>query len=397
MENIVIVYEFGSVISGAAKVAIHSAIELKKRGYRVFYFCAVGPVDKDLKQTTDKVICLNQYDILHDPSRVNAIVQGIWNKRAYKELKHLLSGLDKNKTVVNIHGYSHTLSSSIFKACKDEGISPFLTLHEYFSVCPNGGFFNYPKKSICTLEPMSKECVCTNCDVRSFPQKCYRVLRQAVQDRYIRFNTNIRYIYLSNFSFSHMEKYLSSKKHYYLHNPIDKYNIDSVNTRNNITYTFIGRNSPEKGLDLFCEAINDLGLEGLVIGDGDSIDEYRNKYKTINFVGWKDRESIIPYIKKTRCLVFPSIWYEVSPLTTEECLTVGIPCIVPDQCAAKDQIKDGINGYLFKMMDLESLKEKIMMVENEESDLLFQPEKWPILDVDTGTYIDKLIKIYSKD
>ena len=65
-------------------------------------------------------------------------------------------------------------------------------------------------------------------------------------------------------------------------------------------------------------------------------------------------------------LVFPSLWYEGSPLTILEMMTYGIPCIVPDRCAASEDVEDGKTGYIFKTGDLASLEEAILRYEEAD-------------------------------
>ena len=322
--------------------------------------------------------------------KIKGAIQGIWNKKAYKELDKLLKQYGKN-TIVHIHGWSHALSASIFKACSDNKISTCVTLHDYFAVCPSG-FYNYKKQHICHLIPMNCKCICTNCDVRSYPQKIYRVIRQIVQDKYVRNNKNINYIYISDFSFSKIQKYLKSRKSFYLHNPVDSYKIEKVDAINNENYLYLGRISPEKGVDIFCKAISELVIKGIVIGDGPLKERLEKEYPQVEFTGWKSREDIIPYIRKARCLVFPSKWYEGAPLTTEECLNVGIPCIVSDECAAVDQIEDGVNGYTFKSEDVEDLKNKLIAMNNTSQ--LFDVKNWKTKNYSSENYINDLVEIY---
>ena len=58
-------------------------------------------------------------------------------------------------------------------------------------------------------------------------------------------------------------------------------------------------------------------------------------------------------------MVFPSKWYEGQPLTVLEALSYGIPTIVSDVCAARDEIVDGETGLLFQSGSLDSLCEEI--------------------------------------
>ena len=390
---IIIINDYGYINGGAGKVAIQSAIELSKLGYNVIFFCAVGPIDEELKKSVYMAICLNQSDILNNRSKLKASIQGVWNQKAYNALNSLLH--EKNKYIVHIHGWSKALSSSVVKACNDNGLKPFISIHDYFSVCPNGGFFNYKKKKICSIKPVSLKCLICNCDSRNYVYKCWRFIRQKVQDKYIKNNPNIRIIYLSNFSLSIIKNYLHTSEFYYLQNPIEQFNIKNVSTKRNSLLLYVGRISPEKGVDLFCQAITDLRAKGVVIGDGPEKKQLEKKYKNILFTGWLDREEITNYAKKTKALIFPSRWYEVSPLTSEEFLQCGIPVIVSNQCAAKESITEGINGFIFKSGDLESLKSKITLLLSNKQENLFEVSSWHNNSVSNSKHIKELLKIYN--
>lgn len=41
-------------------------------------------------------------------------------------------------------------------------------------------------------------------------------------------------------------------------------------------------------------------------------------------------------------------------------LEQGVPCIVPDCCAARDYVIEGVNGLLFKTGDVEDLERAMM-------------------------------------
>ena len=177
IDTIVILNDFGHINGGAAKVAIQSAIALSNKGYKVIYFCAVNPIDKELLSAVSQVICLEQEDILSNNNKVHAAIQGIWNKKAYIKLQELIQKLPPKKTVYHVHGWIKALTASIFAVMKNNNIVPFVTLHDYFSICPNGGFYNYSKDKKCNLVPMSIKCLFCNCDKRSYMQKIWRYIK----------------------------------------------------------------------------------------------------------------------------------------------------------------------------------------------------------------------------
>ena len=395
-ETILIINDYGCFNGGAAQVAISSAVGLAKRGYRVIYFCGVGPVDEELRKSVSEVVCLEQYDILNAPSRLNAVLSGIWNRKSYAKMKELIEKYKDDRLIVHIHGWSKCLSSSVVAACSRAGIIPFITVHDYFPVCPNGGFYNYKKNEICNVKPISLNCLMCNCDSRSYPHKVWRCLRQFVQDKWIKSNMNIIPVYISKFSQSHVEPYIKAKKSVFVQNPIDVIGNYKVNTFENDTFIYIGRLSPEKGVDLLCKAVHMLHCKAIIIGDGSEREKLENEYSLeIEFTGWKKHSEMESYIKKARALVFPSKWYEGAPLTIPEMQSHGVPCIVPDNCAASEYIDDGSNGLIFKTGNVDSLAEKMKCcMDADEKSRLFDTENWRDIVITEDEHIEQLLNAY---
>ena len=368
IKNIIIINDFAFINGGAGKVALTSAMQLSQKGYNVTIFTAVGPIDKHLIEAGCQVVCLNQYDILSNPNRLYAIKQGIWNKSALQKFNDLLKDFNPQNTIIHFHAWCKSLSSSILAAKTLSKFKIIITLHDYFLFCPNGGLFNYKKQSICHIIPSSFKCYKCNCDVRSYPQKIWRDIRQSIQWNIIKKNKNIHIIYISQLnkevSYSHLKPY--TKDWFLVKNPVDiSTNISHINISTNQTYIFMGRLSKEKGAELFCKAITELNLKGCVLGDGYLRETLERKYPNIEFAGWVNGEKKMEYLKKAKALIFPSLWYEGAPLTIIEMKALGIPCIVPDLCSASEEIENNITGLIFKSGDIEALKKAINIFEKK--------------------------------
>ena len=92
--NIILVNDFAHINGGASKVALGSARALAVRGHRVVVMAGVGPVDASLTNVENlSVECLGQHDLLGNPNRLSAAVQGIWNWDAAARIKAILSEL----------------------------------------------------------------------------------------------------------------------------------------------------------------------------------------------------------------------------------------------------------------------------------------------------------------
>jgi glycosyltransferase involved in cell wall biosynthesis len=400
IENIVIVNDAANITGGIGMVALPSALSLARRGFHVILFTSVGPVDESLKDEHLEVICLNQKDILNDPKRLRAIKQGIYNTKAKNEFENILKTLSPINTIIHFHSWSKALSNSLFSITSKYKFKIIITLHDYFFSCPNGAFYNHKAKKICNLKPMSIRCMTCNCDSRNYIQKVWRVLRQFVQNRTLWSNSAISFIVISNLNRKISENNLRNKgvKICYLRNPIELNKSRMVNVQENNEYLFIGRLSTEKGVELFCKAMEELKLHGTVLGDGYLLDQLKAKYTNIKFIGWIKHSEMVKHLQNCRALVFPSLWYETAGLVVIEMKSYGIPCIVPDQCAASEEIVDGETGYIFKSGSLDSLKNAIKKVQladisNMQANIIqqFNPQ---IHSIETHT--NNLLKIYNE-
>lgn len=398
IKTVVLVYDHAFISGGAAKVAIKSAVALKNRGYRVIFLAGLDPIDKQLSDNNIEVICVGG-EHLANTKNPKIMLRGIWNGVAKKKLVDLLSALDSKTTVVHIHGWTKSLSSSVFSACRKNGFKTFVTLHEYFTVCPNGGIFDYQKGEICDKKPGSFRCAVCNCDKRNYIQKIYRDVRQFVQTRQLkRLQPNV--IYITDFSRNILEKNIKFKhKSFLVENNVEIFDRVKVEPSENDTYLFVGRMSKEKGADLFCEAVTKAGVNGVAIGSGAMHDELKEKYPNITFTGWLNSDEMKEYISRARCLVISSKWYETMGLTILEMQAKGIPCIVPDRCAGIEYIKDKVTGVKYKIGNVNSLIEVINYTKNNDiisqlSDNFYNEDFKDRFSIETHT--ENLIKVYNQ-
>lgn len=400
INNAVIINDYGYVDGGASRIALQTAIGLAARGVKVYFFCAVPPVSGELQKDSIEIICLEQKDSLHCESKLRGFRQGIYNKKAAEELEKLLCGLSPCDTAIHIHTWTKALSASVFHISEKAGFSTFVTVHDYFLVCPNGGLFDYRKKSICELKPMSLKCKTCNCDSRNYAYKLFRVMRQLRQNKIIRKSGKLHYIFISEFSrkqFIRRFGEISENKKYFLPNPMSRDpERKRVECEKNDVYLFIGGITEVKGIRIFCEAVEKTNVKAVVIGDGMLKEELQSRYPHIDFVGWKTKSEMLPYFERARCLIFPSIWYEASPLTPKEVMEYGIPVICSDLNAAKDFVKDGETGYVYDGTSVDALAETIRLVALSDitsvSEKVFKEAGYYM---DEDEYTDELLKIYA--
>lgn len=368
--DLIIVNDFAHYNGGTAMVALNSARALAEAGQTVTLFTAVAPVADDLNHKNIKVICTDQFEIAKDPNRLRAIRQGLWNKEAALKMSLCLDDFDPAKTIVHVHGWTKSLSSSVVQEAIQRKFHVIISLHDYFVACPNGGFYNYKKKHICKLKPLSKACVLSNCDKANYLQKLYRLNRQYIQNHIGRIPADVKhYISISDFSRDILAEYLPDEANIYdVTNPVfvDKQAPIEFNKRTN-KFILIGRLTPEKGLFLLAESLRKANCEAIFVGDGECRKELEEKYPEIKITGWVSHDKVNEYIRSARALVLPSLWYETQGLVVAEAAANGIPAIVPDCSAAREMVIDKKTGLWFKGGDLDSLTEAIIKLNNSET------------------------------
>jgi glycosyltransferase involved in cell wall biosynthesis len=395
LENVILINDFGYVNGGQSKVAIESALLLAETDIDVVFFAACGPVDERLEQAGVKVICLNQHDILGNPNRVDAAITGIWNKKAAIALRDLLRSFNPARTVVHCHGFAKALSPSIWPVLGDGEHRSFYTMHEYFLACPNGGFFDFQQRKICTRKPLGFQCITANCDQRSYSHKSWRLLRQTVGQLFAGYRKRpVELIFISEIQRKAIQPYLGQAGGlHYLPNPVDLDSIERVDARKNEVFLFVGRLGPEKGAVEFAQAAVNVGVKAVFVGDGDEREKIESLSPDIEVTGWLGGAEVDSWLAKARCLVFPSLWYECMPLVPLEALARGVPVVAGSWTAGSDYIEDNKNGLILSEPGSSSIESALRELTSDDHPV-FESAKFVSADLNRENHLRKLLALY---
>lgn len=364
--KILILNDYASIQGGAAQVAISSALGLAQRGYKVTFVYGAGTPDPALTHQNLTYIGLDQFDLLSNTNRMGAAISGIWNKDVYSKLERLLKNFDPDSTIVHFHSWVKSLSISSFPPILERQFSTIVTLHDYFSVCPNGGLYNHPDKAACKVKPMSVSCLASNCDARGYHHKLWRFFRQATY-KYANFPNGVsHFITVSEFSEKLLKPHLSCNSTFWrIPNPISTAKTCPTTPSKSQKFTYIGRLSPEKGVSLLTQ-LNQIPQEQLrIIGTGELEQSLRNQLPGAEFMGWCNHAKIIEKLDDTRALIFPSLLYETQGLVVGEAASRGVPSVVSNVTAARDFVADGETGLLFNSGDASSLEHKLIQLSED--------------------------------
>jgi len=175
-----------------------------------------------------------------------------------------------------------------------------------------------------------------------------------------------------------------------LHNFIDNIPKKDVKKENYVLY--FGRFSKEKGIDTI---INANGINFICAGSGPLENEI-NECSHIENVGFKSGEELEMLIRKAKCSVYPSIWYENCPFSVMESIMYGTPVVGADIGGIPELIRDGETGFLFESGNTDAFEKAINKIICD--DAAAEKMSKSCMETDfytTEKYCEKLISIYN--
>ena len=353
---ILVINDYGFANGGASKVAISSLNRLAESGHRVFFVYSVGPLSSEVNTNLVSTHNLGGYDLVDNPSRINALLSGLWNRHAVLKLRRILEIVGSDDSIVHVHSWTKSLSSAIFDELKRFDMKVCLTLHDYFLVCPNGGLFNYQERMPCKIKPMSMKCISTHCDSRSYPVKVWRTLRQFITNKLHCIKEQVDcFITVSSFSERIIQQYLPEANFRRVDNPISFNKNKRSQPSDHKLFTFIGRLDPEKGASVLAKAAVIAGVDVRFVGSGAEYDLIKSINSRAQLLGWRNSKEVRDFISSSRAVVFPSLWYETQGMVVAECAALGIPVIVSRGIASSEYVEHNQTGLLFELGDIDQL------------------------------------------
>jgi glycosyltransferase involved in cell wall biosynthesis len=388
------------VQGGASRIAVDEAVALAERGVDVTFLGATGPVGPELAASRVRTICLEQPELTNVAVKPEVVLQGLWNATASRRTRAILTGLDRSRTIVHLHGYTKSLTTSPLRAAVQAGFPILATLHDYFSICPTGNLYDYVKEAPCHIRPLSVQCIVTNCDKRRYSHKLYRAARGALQRWPGLMPSGVQhFIGLSERSVELMRPYLPSTACIYpLRNIIDLRAAAPVDIQSDGALVFVGRLDPEKGIHLLLDAADRVGASLVFVGDGPlrAAVESSGRHRV---TGWQTSSQVQAELGRARCLVFPSQWYETFGLVVCEAAARGVPAIVSDVTAAAERMRDGITGLAFRSGDAAALAQCLVAANDTERLRLMgrnaYEEFWSA-PPNRENHVNQLLEIYGK-
>lgn len=302
-------------------------------------------------------------DAVEDMNRLALAGRTLWNPQSYRELRALVQR--EQVDLMHCMNTFPLISPAAYYAARAAGAAVVQEVQNYRLFCP-GAFFMHDGR------------VCTDCLGKCVPwpavrHRCYRGSRAATGvvtslltahrlagswqrkvDRYIAVTQFSRAKFIEG---GLPAERIAVKPNFVHPDP-------RAGSGQGGYAIFVGRLSPEKGLDTLLSAWQRLpqSYPLKIVGDGplaERVQAAAADNQAIEWLGRQPLERVCELVGEAACLVFPSLWYEGLPKTILESFAKGTPVVASNLGAMSEVIVDGHNGVHFTPGDADDLATKL--------------------------------------
>lgn len=256
-----------------------------------------------------------------------------WNSSALEKVRTLIRSLDPD--VMHVHNVFPLLSPSVFRAASGTRTAVVNTLHNYRTVCPaaiplRGGVSCTRCIETRSVKPALRYGCYRNSHIATVPLAAGVALHRSIGT----YTQHVdAFIALTQFQKTVLvqggipESRISIKPNCYSGTPrrIPWHEREDK-------AVFIGRISPEKGVDTLLAAWRKWGVDAPrldIIGGGPDLQRLRpserNDAGRVAFLGPKPVEEARALLASAKLLIVPSTWFEGFPMVLCEAFALGVP------------------------------------------------------------------------
>lgn len=275
-------------------------------------------------------------------------LRALWSPEGYRLARAAAERFRPD--VIHVHNTFPLLSASVFDAARAMGVPVIQTLHNYRLLCPNALL-------------LRDGAPCEDCVGRTFKwpgirRGCYRdspaasaaVAGYALSQRLIGVARRRVALYhaLTPFAAALFMRGGIPADRLTVRPPLRDYPSAAHGAApaghggpGRAGGLFVGRLSPEKGVDTLLAAWRDVDAPLDIIGDGPEMDRLRRMAPPqVRFHGRLSAEAAARAMGRAALLAFPSVCYENFPLAVAEAMAAGLPVLCASGGAAADVLGD---------------------------------------------------------
>ncbi|MDV6375677.1 glycosyltransferase family 4 protein [Deinococcus arenicola] len=301
-------------------------------------------------------------DMIAQTPRLQAAAQTLHNRQMAREITRQVRG--HGSQIVHFHNTFPILSPAVYAGARAGGAAVVQTLHNYRLMCANGLFFRDGHVCEDCLGQLPLPAVRHRCYRDSAAASAVVAAMQVTHRAAGTYRNGVdAYIALTEFA---RDKFIAGglpagriavKPNFLAGGP-------GPGTGEGGYALYVGRLSPEKGVDTLLRAWAHLGdtLPLKIVGDGPLAPQVTQAAATLPGVTWlgqQDRAGVLELMQNAAFLVLPSEWYEGFPMTLIEAWGVGLPVLGSHLGALGALIEPGQTGMLFRAGNADDLAAQV--------------------------------------
>jgi glycosyltransferase involved in cell wall biosynthesis len=298
-------------------------------------------------------------EALRQASRLRVGVESIWNRSVAAELQRALAAFEPE--VVHVHTPFPVISPVVFRVGAKYGAATVATAHSFRYSCIQANLYRGGK--------LCERCVGMKVKAPGVIHRCYHdsllgsaalttslALHRGIGtfDRYVDGWITPSVVLKTTLTREGIPASRITVRPHAVKDP-------GSGEQRSDHCLYLGRLEPVKGITALLRAWEVMTdpPKLVILGDGslrDTVERSAARHSNIDFRGWADQQTVRRELAAARFLVLPSEWYEAGvPIAAVQAFAAGTPVIASDVGNFSDVIRPGVNGFLFRCGDHESL------------------------------------------
>jgi glycosyltransferase involved in cell wall biosynthesis len=293
--------------------------------------------------------------------RARFFPHAVFSARVYQQTLDLARR--ERPDVAHVHNVFPLLSPAVYWALKAAAVPIVQTIHNFRLLCPNGLF--YTRGHICELckHGNTTHAVRLRCYRNSYALSALYALSVGLHRALGTFARIERFVVLTRFAADKLveggvvEPERISVLGNFLPEP-----LPAPGQTRKPWVVFIGRLSPEKGVETLIEAARWVPeLQFKILGDGPDrtrLERQAHGLANVEFVGHVGAAKW-DWLRQAVAVVVPSLCYEQFPYAVLEAMAAGTAVVASRQGGLCELVEEGVSGLLFEPGRSEDLADKL--------------------------------------
>jgi glycosyltransferase involved in cell wall biosynthesis len=352
---------------GASTYTFDVADLLRSRGHEVFHFAMKHRHNAACPEDGFFVDYVDYREAVESPrplSRLQAFLRSLYSFEARSKFAALLESTRPD--IIHTQNFRRHLTFSILGPAARRNIPVVFTAHDYDPVCPNSLLFAGGEVCEACRGKHYFRALGKGCKQGSLAGTLAVVLETYFVKAMRYFDGIERIITPSAFARSKFIEFgLDPERIEVIHNLTDISALEPSYEAGDYA-VFFGRLAAEKGIDVLIDAAAAIGdLKVVIAGEGPLRGELEARRAdvgagNVEFLGYMDKEDLVPLVRNSMFVVVPSVWYENFPYSVLESFALGKPVIGSDIGGIPEMVQDGRTGFLVKPHDSQTLRARML-------------------------------------